>query len=93
MISEDHPFVLGRADIGSRFHPDIDLTPYGALDRGVSRSHAILHLAGDNLLVADQNSTNGTFLRGDRLTPNEPVMLQNGDELLLGRLAIQVLFK
>ncbi|MDX1995701.1 MAG: FHA domain-containing protein [bacterium] len=93
LLPRDTSIVLGRTDLNARFHPDVDLTPYGALDRGVSRGHARLHMEDDKLYVTDLGSTNGTFLAGKRLAPEEPTQLRKGDELLLGRLAIQVLFR
>lgn len=92
MLREEKPIVLGRFDLGSKADGQVDLTTYGAIDRGVSREHAKLHLKDDRLYVTDLGSTNGTFLGGKKLTPNRPEMLRKGDELLLGRLAIQVLF-
>jgi len=92
MIREDQPVKLGRYDVGSKIRGEVDLTTYGAIDRGVSRDHAELHLKDDRLYVTDLGSTNGSFLAGKKLTPNKPEMLRKGDELLLGRLAIQVLF-
>lgn len=93
MMEEEKPILLGRGDPQIRFHPDVDLTPYGALDRGVSREHARLHIDEGRLFVTDLGSTNGTFLGGKRLEPNTPQLIGKGDELLLGRLAIQVLFR
>lgn len=93
MLKEDKRLILGRTDVKSRHMPDVDLTPYGALDRGVSRDHASLHLEGDRLYVTDLNSTNGTFLAGKRLDPHVSSVLRKGDELLLGRLPVQVLFR
>jgi hypothetical protein len=93
MLEEKTPVTLGRTDVKSRTIPDVDLTPYGALDRGVSREHATLQIAGDRILVTDLGSTNGTFVAGLRLPPNTPAELHKGDELMLGRLAIQVLFR
>jgi hypothetical protein len=93
MLEENTPVTLGRTDMKSRTIPDVDLTPYGALDRGVSREHATLQIVGSRILVTDLGSTNGTFVAGLRLPPNTPTQLQKGDELMLGRLAIQVLFR
>lgn len=86
-------FKLGRFDVSKKQINEVDLTPYGALDRGVSRVHAQLHLENDNLYITDLGSTNGTYLSGQRLDPNKSALLRKGDELLLGRLAIQVLFR
>ena len=35
---------------------------------GISGRHAILHQAGDHLIVEDLGSTNGTFVNGERVT-------------------------
>jgi pSer/pThr/pTyr-binding forkhead associated (FHA) protein len=40
--------------------------------------------------VIDLGSTNGTRLNGHRLTPHTRQVVYDGDELLLGRLAIHV---
>lgn len=93
VMVEDVAFKLGRFELGSRSTHEIDLTPYGALDRGVSRLHAELRLKNDHLYVTDLGSTNGTYLAGKKLEPDTPTMLRKGDELLVGRLAIQVLFR
>jgi pSer/pThr/pTyr-binding forkhead associated (FHA) protein len=92
-VSEGGIYKLGRFEFNSPNVRTIDLSPYGASDRGVSREHAQLHLEGDKLYITDLGSTNGTYVRATRLTPNEPVMLSKGEEILLGRLSIQVVFK
>lgn len=92
-VVENSSFILGRFEMGAVKDEEVDLTPYGALDRGVSRLHAQIHLEDDQLYITDLGSTNGTYLGGNRLTPNEATMLRKGDELLLGRLAIQILFR
>lgn len=93
VLEDDKPVKLGRTDQKSRFIPDVDLTPYGAIDRGVSREHAQLEIADEKLYVTDLDSTNGTFLAGQRLEPGVKTVIRKGDELLLGRLAVQVLFR
>lgn len=93
IISEKEPFKLGRFEPGRKQDNEIDLTPYGALDRGVSRVHAQLELSGNNLYVSDLGSTNGTYLAGARLDPNQPALLHKGDDLLIGRLSVQVMFR
>lgn len=92
-MKADKPITLGRSDMRTRFVPDIDLTPYGALERGVSREHAQLHLEGDHLFITDLESTNGTFIASKRVEPRVPTQIHKGDELLLGRLAVQILFR
>lgn len=93
VISDHAAFKLGRFDLTNKADNEVDLTPYGAMDRGVSRLHAQLHLEEDKLFITDLGSTNGTYLGGDRLDPHTPALLRKGDELLVGRLQIQVLFR
>ena len=93
VLPEDLSVVLGRSDARLRYHADVDLTPYGALDRGVSREHARVYAEEGNLYIVDMGSTNGTFVSGTRLEPNTPTMISKGDEVLLGRLPIQILFR
>jgi hypothetical protein len=86
-------YKLGRFEIGTAGEDEIDLTPYGAMDRGVSRVHSQLHLEEGKVYITDLGSTNGTYISGTRLEANTPTVLRKGDELLLGRLAVQVLFR
>jgi hypothetical protein len=85
--------VLGRrhADPGIA-QPDIDLTPYGAADSGVSRRHLILTREHDTISVTDLGSANSTHLNGQRLNPNDARILRDNDELRLGRLVIRCQF-
>jgi|GEM_PF-3137159 len=93
VMKENGVVTMGRFDTGTIPNEEIDLIPYGALDRGVSRRHCKIQLSENNLFVTDLQSTNGTFLAGVRLNPNESTVLRKGDELLLGRLAVQILFR
>lgn len=93
VLTEDTPAVLGRSDVKTGYHPDVDLTPYGAQEHGVSREHVQLVLHDQHLYIIDLNSANGTFLGGKQLAAKEPQLLSDGDEVLLGRLAVQVIFE
>lgn len=85
--------ILGRADASSPQKPDIDLTPYGALDKGVSRIHAAIYRNDDTLTLVDMGSANGTHLNGQRLIPDQPRILRDGDEIRLGKLVAHIYFK
>ncbi|MCB9456272.1 MAG: FHA domain-containing protein [Anaerolineaceae bacterium] len=78
--------VLGRLNKNISRKPDIDLTPYGAYRKGVSSTHAILKREDNTLIIQDMGSTNGTFLNGQQLFPNQPYVLRDGDEIRLGHL-------
>jgi pSer/pThr/pTyr-binding forkhead associated (FHA) protein len=93
IMENNKAYTLGRFDTGVTADNEIDLTPYGALDRGVSRNHALLQLADDHLYLTDLQSTNGTYVAGERLEPDTPTIVHKGDEVLVGRLAIQIMFR
>lgn len=83
---------MGRADGGSTT-PDIDLTPFGALEKGVSRMHAVIFRSEDTVMLVDKGSANGTHLNGHRLVPHQPRVLRNGDEIRLGKMIAHIYFK
>ncbi len=85
--------VIGRVDTTSVQKPDIDLTPYGALEKGVSRIHAAIDRSEDTLTLIDMGSSNGTHLNGQRLLPDQPRVLRDGDEIRFGKLVAHVYFK
>ena len=71
---------------------DFDLTPYNALEKGVSRNHAKITRDHELMHVMDLDSTNGTYLNGFRLIAHQERILRSGDELTLGRLVVVVKF-
>jgi pSer/pThr/pTyr-binding forkhead associated (FHA) protein len=80
--------VLGRADAATGWMPDVDLTPYGGThEAGVSRTHAQFIWQG-KWVIEDLNSTNGTFLRGQRLFPGTRTPINNGELFQIGKLQI-----
>jgi hypothetical protein len=85
--------VLGRVDTISLQQPDLDLSPYGALEKGVSRIHAAINRSEDTLTLIDMGSANGTHLNGQLLVPEQPRVLRDGDEIRLGKLVAHVYFK
>ena len=80
--------VLGREDPVSNIYPDIDLTPHGGEEGGVSRLHAKLLLNDSQYLIEDQNSTNFTFVNKQKLAPKTPTAVKDGDEIRLGRVVL-----
>jgi hypothetical protein len=90
--------VIGKVVIGrgqgkpATGAPDVDLTPFDALEKGVSRRHMALNFEHETIAVIDLGSANGTFLNGQRLLPNEPRILRDNDELRLGHMVIRVNF-
>lgn len=88
---KDKDIVLGRSHGDSKV--DVDLTDFGAVDSGVSRRHALLRWQNETVVVIDLESANYTYLNGQRIIPNEPRILRDGDELKLGRLTLRATFE
>ncbi|MFT4234914.1 MAG: FHA domain-containing protein [Microbacterium sp.] len=53
-------------------------------DDYTSSHHARLVLWGDQWMLQDLESTNGSFVNGSRVKPDEPVALQLGDQVKIG---------
>ncbi|MEO8612199.1 MAG: FHA domain-containing protein [Chloroflexota bacterium] len=90
----DSNLAVGRTDSVTGRKVDIDLTPYNALQKGVSRLHAVLFRSEDDTLyLADAGSSNGTFLNGHQLPANEASPVSNGDEITLGKMRMHAYFE
>lgn len=85
--------VLGRVDPDTGDAPQVDLTPFDAQEKGVSRQHAAILLKDSSLHIMDLESFNGTFLNGQRLIANQPRVLRDGDSVRLGYLVFDVAFE
>lgn len=69
---EVFPFIIGKGEKG------ID----GRIEMpAVSRIHSQLDYINNNYFIMDLNSTNGTFLNGERLPPNIKKCLSAGDQI------------
>jgi pSer/pThr/pTyr-binding forkhead associated (FHA) protein len=91
-IDLEEEVLIGRADRAKGIIPDIDLGPDGGYDAGVSRRHAILAHRNGDYVVEDLGSSNGTFVNGRQIAPQDVVRLANGDELQCGTLRMRIEF-
>ena len=82
--------ILGRFDPNHRTANQLDLTDFGAVDKGVSRTHCQLEYEDGQVIVTDLGSTNGTFVDGKRLEPHKSYTMERGAEFIIGRLPIQI---
>jgi hypothetical protein len=81
--------LIGREDAVSNIFPDVDLTPHGGEEGGVSRMHARIFADNGQYMIEDENSTNFTFLNRQRLAPKTPTPLHDNDEIKLGRVLLR----
>jgi hypothetical protein len=85
-------YMLGRTDPKHNVEPDVDLSPFGGQQLGVSRRHASLVQTESGLSIRDHASTNGTAVNGKVLAANQEWPLRDGDEIRLGKLAFNIFF-
>lgn len=84
--------VFGRMKGNENPKVDVDLSSYHGIEKGVSRIHAAFEIVGKNLMVTDLNSSNGTFLNGQRLAPYQRRIVRDRDEVRLGELMMYISF-
>jgi pSer/pThr/pTyr-binding forkhead associated (FHA) protein len=89
-VTLDKVISLGRTDPTADIFPELDLSPYGGLEKGVSRRHARISERKGTIVVEDLASINYTTLNGKQLVPYLPEALHDGDQLLIGNIAIEV---
>jgi predicted amidophosphoribosyltransferase len=80
--------LIGREDPVSGIFPEVELTPHGGEEGGVSRRHARLIVEGGNYFIEDLDSTNFTFVNKQKVTPKARQPLKNGDEIRCGRVTL-----
>ncbi|HEX6290794.1 MAG TPA: protein kinase [Herpetosiphonaceae bacterium] len=76
------PCRIGRRDPSQNHYPELDLADY---DRGhASRRHAVVERRGDQYVLTDVGSVNGTILNGMPLPPHRPHPLREDDHIKIG---------
>lgn len=89
LLSGDREILVGRLDSAHGIFPELDMTADGGLEEGVSRRHARIYVRESTCFVEDLDSTNGSFLNGDRITPYLPYAFHDGDVLTFGSLQLK----
>lgn len=81
---------VGRADPEAGFTPELDLTPFGGQERGVSRRHATIQWVEGGYVIVDRHSSNGTWLDGVRLVAGYAYQIPPGAAIRFGGLLVQL---
>ncbi len=99
-LLEPEPLVILER-VGAPDLPDIRIGTFPAVigslpvsdilldGNGVSRRHAVITREGGEVRVRDEHSTNGTFVNGRRLLPEETVPLCPGDTLTIAGIRLR----
>jgi hypothetical protein len=85
--------LIGRTDPHTGIFPEVDLTIHDP-ETKVSRKHARIYRQGEQFLIEDLGSVNGTIVNSVtggsiRLNAKSPRVLSAGDELKLGGTVLQ----
>lgn len=89
-LNRDTGAFRGNGATGKGQTSHIDLEPYGAYDKGVSRVHARLSYDDDGFFLEDLGSTNKTMIGEQVLMPNVPTPLPHDSEIMIGKLKMNV---
>ncbi len=89
---EVEELLIGRPDTATGEVPHIDLTNDDGLEKGISRKHAAIVRHEGSLQIVDLGTPNGTFLNGQKLVPNQPRVLRDGDDVRLAHMRLNVNF-
>ena len=92
-IPDQNEFTIGRFVEGQVITPDVDLNPFEAYDKGVSRLHATIRIdkEKEKIYVIDLGSANGSSVNGYEIPANSEVPLNHGDVLSLGKFNMRVI--
>jgi pSer/pThr/pTyr-binding forkhead associated (FHA) protein len=92
-LPEQDEFTLGRIVEGQVITPDVDLNPYDAFDKGVSRLHATITInrQKNKVYLMDLGSANGSKVNNYKIPANSEVPLNHGDLVTLGKFNLKVI--
>lgn len=82
--------TVGRVDPVNNVNPDVDLT---AIDTQLttSRRHAKILRRSDGLYILEERATNGTFVNGQRISAERPLLIRTGDDIFFGNVRMRFL--
>ena len=87
-----HRTVIGNLDTEKPFQT-IGRTPDNDIQLQhpqVSSRHAVLIRTGGQVFIEDRGSANGTYVKGQRISPGSKVPVQNGERIYLGPMPLVI---
>ena len=81
---------IGRVDPVNNVEPDIDLTKIDT-QLTTSRRHAKILRRGDGFYILEERATNGTFVNGQRISAERPLLIDRGDDIMFGAVRMRFL--
>jgi pSer/pThr/pTyr-binding forkhead associated (FHA) protein len=84
-LPQAREILVGRFAPTDSLQPDVDLSPFKAEEKGVSRRHIKITFKDGQYWVIDLASMNGTWLNGEPIKSVAEYPLRDGDRLRLSR--------
>lgn len=81
---------IGRVDPVNNVEPDIDLTQIDT-QLTTSRRHARILRRADGFYILEERATNGTFVNGQRISAERPLLIRSGDDIMFGAVRMRFL--
>lgn len=72
--------LISQISIGRDSSNDISIN-----NQLCSRKHAVIQKIKNGFFISDLNSTNGTFINGNKIKPDQWVRLSRGDVITVGK--------
>lgn len=85
-------YTIGRSSVHEE-PPDADLSDAYGFEAGVSRRHVMIHVRDNGIFLEDLDSLNETVHNGFRLAPGQWYSLRSGDEIRLGAIILNIIFR
>ncbi len=82
VTGREHELIVDRSTIGR-----VEDNLFQIAEASVSSHHCEVHLRGTEVLIRDLNSTNGTFINGEKITESP---LKPGQTLRLGNVELKL---
>ncbi|MEM8931259.1 MAG: FHA domain-containing protein, partial [Acidobacteriota bacterium] len=89
-LTEKGEVTIGRVDPVNNVEPDIDLTNVDT-ELTTSRRHAKILRRSDGFYILEERATNGTFVNGQRISAERPLLIRTGDDLMFGAVRMRFL--
>jgi two-component system cell cycle response regulator len=87
---QGHRFFLEQDEMVLGRDPGVELT---VNDPSISRQHAKVIKKGEEVVLQDLNSSNGTVVNGEKLAPGQSIVLKKEDMIKLGNAILKFLPK
>ena len=88
MTGRTHELKVDKTTIGR-----VEDNAFQIPEPSVSSHHCAVLLRGNDIIVKDLNSTNGTYINSERCEPSRVVALKAGDTIRLGQTDLTVAFE